>query len=76
SSTANPYPFPSSANPSPHQIFHLPLSATRDEVKARYYDLVRIYHPDSPVSRTVPPATAHARFQAISAAYAALSGKA
>lgn len=39
------------------------------------YDLVRIYHPDSPTSRSVPPETAHARFQAISAAYAVLSGK-
>ena len=41
------------------------------------YDLVRIYHPDSPVARAggVPPETAHARFQAISAAYAVLTGK-
>ncbi|PCH43886.1 hypothetical protein WOLCODRAFT_138653 [Wolfiporia cocos MD-104 SS10] len=76
SSSANPFPFPANANATPHQIFHLPPSATRDEVKARYYDLVRIYHPDSPISRAVPPETAHARFQAISAAYAALSGKA
>ena len=40
------------------------------------YDLVRIYHPDSAISRAVPPETAHARFQAISAAYAVLTGKA
>lgn len=39
------------------------------------YDLVRIYHPDSPASRSVPSETAHARFQAISSAYAVLSGK-
>ena len=41
------------------------------------YDLVRIYHPDSPAARAggIPPETAHARFQAISSAYAVLSGK-
>lgn len=41
------------------------------------YDLVRIYHPDSPVARAggVSAETAHARFQAISSAYASLSGK-
>ncbi|KZT10607.1 uncharacterized protein LAESUDRAFT_643886 [Laetiporus sulphureus 93-53] len=75
SSSANPYPFPNNANPTPYQIFHLQPTATRDQVKARYYDLVRIYHPDSPISRAVPPETAHSRFQAISAAYAVLTGK-
>ncbi|CDO77714.1 hypothetical protein BN946_scf184969.g65 [Trametes cinnabarina] len=41
------------------------------------YDLVRIYHPDSPSARAggVPAETAHARFQAIAAAYAILTGK-
>ncbi|KAI0930526.1 hypothetical protein AcV5_007215 [Taiwanofungus camphoratus] len=76
STSSNPFPFPTNVNPTPLQIFHLPPSASRDEVKARYYDLVRIYHPDSPISRSAPPDTAHARFQAISAAYATLSGKA
>ncbi|KAI1783744.1 hypothetical protein LXA43DRAFT_902935 [Ganoderma leucocontextum] len=77
STSANPYPFPSSTHPTPHQIFHLPKSTTRADVKARYYDLVRIYHPDSPAARAggVSPETAHARFQAISAAYAVLTGK-
>ena len=36
---------------------------------------MRIYHPDSPVSRPLPAATAQARFQAITAAYDALRGK-
>ncbi|KAL6300615.1 hypothetical protein BKA93DRAFT_740138 [Sparassis latifolia] len=76
SSSSNPFPYPTNANPTPHQIFHLSHSASRDQVKARYYDLVRIYHPDSPISRAVPPQTAHARFQSISSAYAVLSGKA
>ncbi|RDX39833.1 hypothetical protein OH76DRAFT_515569 [Lentinus brumalis] len=77
STSANPYPFPTNTHPSPHQIFHLPKSATRADVKARYYDLVRIYHPDSPAARAggVSPEAAHARFQAIASAYAVLSGK-
>ena len=38
---------------------------------------MRIYHPDSlsACAGGVPPETAHARFQAISTAYAVLSGK-
>ncbi|KAI9059223.1 hypothetical protein FKP32DRAFT_1580293 [Trametes sanguinea] len=77
STSANPYPFPTNAHPTPHQIFHLPKDATRADVKARYYDLVRIYHPDSPSARAggIPAETAHARFQAIAAAYAILTGK-
>ncbi|KAI0824075.1 hypothetical protein BC628DRAFT_1539456 [Trametes gibbosa] len=77
STSANPYPFPKNAHPTPHQIFHLPQSATRADVKARYYDLVRIYHPDSAAACAggVPPDAAHARFQAIASAYAVLSGK-
>ena len=39
------------------------------------YDLVRIYHPDSIVNRSVAPETAQARFQSISAAYDVLRGK-
>ncbi len=41
------------------------------------YDLVRIYHPDSPAARAggVSHEAAHARFQAISSAYAVLTGK-
>ena len=35
STSANPYPFPNTARPTPHQVFHLPKSATRAEVKAR-----------------------------------------
>ncbi|KAI0737605.1 hypothetical protein C8Q80DRAFT_1061784, partial [Daedaleopsis nitida] len=77
STSANPYPYPTTSHPSPHQIFHLPKNATRADVKARYFDLVRIYHPDSPLARAggVSTETAHARFQAIASAYAILSGK-
>lgn len=31
----NPYPYPLHSNPTPHQIFHLPKSATKEDVKAR-----------------------------------------
>ncbi|KAJ7262284.1 hypothetical protein B0H12DRAFT_323335 [Mycena haematopus] len=66
------FPFPSNiSNPTPHQIFHLPRNASQSDVKARYFDLVRIYHPDK-VDRSIPSGVAHARFQAITAAYNAL----
>ncbi|KAA1472887.1 hypothetical protein DENSPDRAFT_839258 [Dentipellis sp. KUC8613] len=75
SSSSNPYPYPSNANPTPHQIFHLPMSASQKDVKSRYYELVRIYHPDSPVARVYPPEVSQARFHAISAAYDTLRGR-
>ncbi|KAJ7287641.1 hypothetical protein C8J57DRAFT_1496054 [Mycena rebaudengoi] len=65
------FPFPSNPNPTPHQIFHLPRNAPQDDVKARYFDLVRIYHPDK-VDPSTPSEVAHARFQAIATAYNAL----
>ncbi|KAK7472864.1 hypothetical protein VKT23_000972 [Stygiomarasmius scandens] len=71
---ANPFPFPTNPNPSPHQIFHLPRNATQDQVKERYYELVRIYHPDK-ADTSIPPQQAHSRFQSISNAYNALRGK-
>lgn len=39
------------------------------------YDLVRTYHPDSPHCRSLPRNVCHARFQAITAAHDALTGK-
>lgn len=38
-------------------------------------DLVRIYHPDSPVSRALPPEVTDGRFQAITKSYDTLRGK-
>ncbi|KAK0212957.1 hypothetical protein DFS33DRAFT_85158 [Desarmillaria ectypa] len=70
----NFYPFPRNANPTPHQIFHLPRSASPEDVKARYYELVRIYHPDT-VDSSVSSELAHARFQSITDAYNVLRGK-
>lgn len=54
------------------------VSLTRDTVSSSLpadYELVRIYHPDSPVNRRLPSATAQVRFQAITAAYDTLRGK-
>ncbi|KAF8584227.1 hypothetical protein K439DRAFT_1389649 [Ramaria rubella] len=69
------FPFPNHANPTPHEIFHLPRGASQNDIKSRYYELVRVHHPDCPTARTLPPATSHSRFQAISDAYVILSGK-
>lgn len=39
--------FPSHlSSPSPYDIFHLPRSSTPAEIKDRYYDLVKVLHPD------------------------------
>ncbi|EIM82682.1 uncharacterized protein STEHIDRAFT_124054 [Stereum hirsutum FP-91666 SS1] len=75
SSSANPFPYPSDPRPTPHQIFHLPKSASQADVKDRYYELVRIYHPDSPVARAYPPHVSQERFHAISGAYNVLRGR-
>ncbi|KAF8973026.1 hypothetical protein BDZ97DRAFT_646494 [Flammula alnicola] len=72
--TDNPFPYPTHRNPTPHQLFHLPHNATESDIKARYFDLVRLYHPDK-VGISTSPDAAHARFQAITAAYDILRGK-
>ncbi|KAK7467184.1 hypothetical protein VKT23_004242 [Stygiomarasmius scandens] len=72
STSSNPFPFPSHPRPTPHEIFHLPYTASQQDIKARYYELVRNYHPDSPSCRLLPSSECHARFQAITAAYDAL----
>ncbi|CAO1632099.1 unnamed protein product [Parajaminaea phylloscopi] len=47
SSSSTQYAFPSHlSKPSPYDIFHLPRTSSAAEVKARYYDLVKILHPD------------------------------
>ncbi|KAF4599559.1 hypothetical protein EYR40_006653 [Pleurotus pulmonarius] len=72
----NPFPFPKATRPTPYQIFHLPRNASQDDIKERYYELVRIYHPDTAIARyAVPPDLAHTRFQSITSAYEALRGK-
>ncbi|KAJ3732214.1 hypothetical protein DFJ43DRAFT_997556 [Lentinula guzmanii] len=66
------FPFPIHPRPSPYEIFHLPYGCSQQEIKERYYDLVRLYHPDSPACRLIPHSKRHARFQAIRAAYDSL----
>ncbi|KAL0956028.1 hypothetical protein HGRIS_002201 [Hohenbuehelia grisea] len=76
SDAPNPYPYPTQARPTSFQIFHLPRHASPSDVKQRYYELVRIYHPDTAIARFgVPPDVAHERFQAITTAYEALRGQ-
>ncbi|EFP74242.1 uncharacterized protein PGTG_00198 [Puccinia graminis f. sp. tritici CRL 75-36-700-3] len=46
SSSTSSFQFPSSRSPSPFEIFHLPRSASTSQIKERYYQLVKLYHPD------------------------------
>ncbi|KAH9988567.1 hypothetical protein BJV77DRAFT_929202, partial [Russula vinacea] len=75
SSTPTPFLFPAHRNPTPHQIFHLPSNASQAEIKARYYELARMFHPDSPASQALPSSVRHTRFHAITRAYDILRGR-
>ncbi|KAI0248772.1 hypothetical protein BJV78DRAFT_1130825 [Lactifluus subvellereus] len=75
SSTSPKFPFPTHRNPTPHQIFHLPPGASQAEIKARYYELARTFHPDSPTAHALPVSVRHVRFHAITMAYDILRGK-
>lgn len=78
---ASDFPLPASPRASPYEIFHLPRHATPSQVKARYYDLVKIYHPDRSslgttasrrgASRGSKPS--HGDFQRVQEAYSVLS---
>src|SRR5437899_1462772 len=50
-SYTSPHPddlnWPESPNPTPYEIFNLPPTASHTEIKKRYYQLARRYHPDS-----------------------------
>ncbi|GAA6015738.1 hypothetical protein JCM10207_008781 [Rhodosporidiobolus poonsookiae] len=51
-STSIDLTFPSKPDPSPFEIFHFRRDAplTRAEVKSRYLDLVKLYHPDRAIA--------------------------
>jgi len=61
--------YPSSTRPTPHEIFHLPRTASQEEIKDRYYELVRLHHPDSPACRHEPDQLRQERFKSITKAY-------
>lgn len=46
SSRTPPIPWPTHPNPTPYEIFGLPRTATPKEIKSRYFQLVKLYHPD------------------------------
>ncbi|GAA5860809.1 hypothetical protein JCM3774_003145 [Rhodotorula dairenensis] len=85
----NPLPFPKSANPSPFEIFHLPRDSklSPKQVKGRYLELVKLYHPDRRATRADRDVSARGKgkgkgkaaadddheFKAIVAAYELLS---
>lgn len=39
--------FPTKPNPSPYDVLHLPVSASKGDIKKHYYRLAMLYHPDS-----------------------------
>jgi DnaJ domain len=60
-------PWPTQPNPTPYEIFNLPRSASQQEIKARYFLLVKQYHPDH------APTTPVDRFRKVVEAYKILS---
>ncbi|KAJ7147694.1 hypothetical protein C8R43DRAFT_889537 [Mycena crocata] len=75
SRSSGPYPFPTKAQPSPLEVFHLSRGASEADIKKRYIELVKLHHPDSQSCRDLPPAERHRRFQIISTAYDSLRYK-
>lgn len=69
----NTLQFPKKRNPDPYEIFHLAHTANAAEIKTRYYELVKIYHPDK---LEHPSAADQERFRKIVAAYDILGDKA
>lgn len=50
---SNPYPYPTHKSPTPHQIFHLPHSATENDIKARCVSSIFYHCPPSSFAHTL-----------------------
>ncbi|KAJ5584445.1 uncharacterized protein N7459_004245 [Penicillium hispanicum] len=66
----NEYPWPSTSSFTPYDVFNLPRNAPYS--KSRYYDLVKIYHPDRP-SKDITPDIRLQRYKIVVAAHEILS---
>ncbi|KAG8991984.1 hypothetical protein FRB94_012102 [Tulasnella sp. JGI-2019a] len=75
SSSKNPFPFPPHRNPTPLQIFHLDSSASDADIKSRYYELVKLFHPDTAAQDGASSKVRQDRFQRITVAYNQLRRK-
>ena len=73
STSASDLAWPKSTHPTPYEIFHLSKSATSSDIKLRYNQLVRIYHPDLHNPKS---ATANDQFRQILEANSILSSPA
>ncbi|GAA5880274.1 hypothetical protein JCM16303_003875 [Sporobolomyces ruberrimus] len=51
----------------------IPTSATRREIKDKFYELSRKYHPDAPSTSSMTPEERTSRFQQLSQSYSVLS---
>jgi hypothetical protein len=60
-------PWPKHANPTPYEIFNIHRTASQKEIKARYFMLVKQYHPDH------APKSSTERFRKVVEAYKILS---
>lgn len=83
------FPMPTSKQATPYEIFHLPRNTSPSEIKTRYYDLVKIYHPDrilaqynevpsssiKPNTTILTPEKAHEDFKRVREAYVLLSNE-
>src|SRR5579862_252589 len=67
SNTSPSIPWPTHPNPTPYEIFALPRTANQKEIKSRYFQLVKHYHPDH------APRSSVDRFRKVVDAYKILS---
>ncbi|GAA5983352.1 hypothetical protein JCM10908_000251 [Rhodotorula pacifica] len=74
SSTRTVYAAPALSSDADHyRVLELPKEATRKQIKERFYELSRKYHPDAPSTSSDTPEQRTARFQQLSQSYSVLS---